>query len=69
MYQFLAFMLSQVLIGPVKEWQGHPKLPLSLVKTTSYSSPSGYAVAGAPIASVIVLAPTDPRRKNLKMTN
>jgi hypothetical protein len=60
---------SQVLISPVKEWQGRPKPPLSLVKLTRYSSPSGYAVAGAPIASVIVLVPADPRRKNLEMTN
>jgi hypothetical protein len=69
MYQVLAMMLSQALIGPAKEWLGRPKPRLSLTKTTSYSSSSGYAVAGAPIASVIVLVPADPRRKNLKMTN
>lgn len=68
-YWIVAMVLSQVLIGPVKEWYARPRPPLPLVETTSYSFPSGHAVAGAAIAIalVIVLVPAGPKRRNLEM--
>jgi len=68
-YWIVAMALSQVLIGPVKGWYARPRPPLPLVETTSYSFPSGHAVAGAAIAIalVIVLVPAGPKRRNLEM--
>lgn len=65
----LAMVGSQLLIGPVKVLYGRPRPPFPLVETTSYSFPSGHAVAGAAIAIslVIVLVRAGPRRRNLEM--
>jgi undecaprenyl-diphosphatase len=69
LYWVLSMMLSQVMIGPIKALYARPRPPLPLVETTSYSFPSGHAVAGAAIAValVIVLVPAGPRRRNLEM--
>lgn len=68
-YWTLAMLFSQLLIGPVKVLYGRPRPPASLVETTSFSFPSGHAVAGAAIAIslVIVLVPAGPKRRNLEM--
>jgi undecaprenyl-diphosphatase len=65
----LAMDASQMLIGPVKILYARPRPPMPLVETTSYSFPSGHAVAGAAIAValVIVLVPAGPKRRNLEM--
>jgi membrane-associated phospholipid phosphatase len=65
----LAMVFSQLLIGPMKLWYARPRPPLPLVETTSFSFPSGHAVAGAAIAIslVIVLVPAGPRRRNLEL--
>ena len=68
-YCVLAMVFSQMMIGPIKTLYARPRPPMSLVETTSYSFPSGHAVAGAAIAIalVIVLVPAGPRRRNLEM--
>ncbi len=65
----LAMVVSQLMIGPVKALYLRARPPMSLVDTTSWSFPSGHAVAGAAIAiaAVIVLVPAGPRRRNLEM--
>lgn len=65
----LAMFASQLLIGPVKVLYERPRPPLSLVDTTSFSFPSGHAVAGAAIAVslVIVLVPAGTKRRNLEI--
>lgn len=65
----LAMVVSQLMIGPVKALYMRARPPMSLVDTTSWSFPSGHAVAGAAIAiaAVIVLVPAGPRRRNLEM--
>ncbi len=64
-----AMAVSQVLIGPVKDAYMRVRPPLPLVDTTSWSFPSGHAVAGATIAlaAVIVLVRAGPKRRNLEM--
>jgi membrane-associated phospholipid phosphatase len=68
-YWTFAMVFSQVLIGPMKLWYARPRPPLPLVETTSFSFPSGHAVAGAAIAIslVIVLVPAGTRRRNLEL--
>ncbi len=65
----VAMVLSQMLIGPVKELYSRARPPASLVETTGWSFPSGHSVAGATIAiaAVIVLVPAGPKRRNLEM--
>ena len=65
----VAMILSQLLIGPVKNLYMRVRPPLSLVETTGWSFPSGHSVAGAAIAiaAVIVLVPAGPKRRNLEM--
>ena len=60
---------SQALIGPVKNLYERARPPFPLVETTSFSFPSGHAVAGAAIAVslVIVLIPAGPKRRNLEI--
>lgn len=64
-----AMVVSQVLIGPVKDVYMRVRPPLPLVETTSWSFPSGHAVAGAAIAlaAVIVLVRAGPKRRNLEV--
>ena len=64
-----AMVISQALIGPVKDVYERVRPPLPLVETTSWSFPSGHAVAGAAIAlaAVIVLVRAGPKRRNLEM--
>lgn len=61
--------LTQLLIGPVKNLYDRARPPEALVETTSFSFPSGHSVAGAAIAvaTVIVLVPAGPARRNLEM--
>lgn len=65
----VVMVLSQLAIGPVKDLYMRARPPMSLVETTSWSFPSGHAVAGAAIAvaAVIVLVPAGPRRRNLEL--
>lgn len=65
----LAMGTSQALIGPVKNLYERARPPLPLVETSSFSFPSGHAVAGAAIAVslVIVLVPAGPQRRNLEI--
>ena len=65
----LAIVVSQALIGPLKDLYMRARPPMSLVETTSWSFPSGHSVAGATIAiaAVIVLVPAGPKRRNLEM--
>ncbi len=64
-----AMVVSQVLIGPVKDAYMRVRPPLPLVETTSWSFPSGHSVATATIAlaAVIVLVRAGPKRRNLEM--
>jgi undecaprenyl-diphosphatase len=64
-----AMVVSQLLIGPVKELYERMRPPQPLVETGGFSFPSGHSVAGAAItvALVIVLVPAGPRRRNLEM--
>ena len=64
-----AMVVSQALIGPVKDVYERVRPPLPLVETTSWSFPSGHAVAGAVIAlaAVIVLVRAGPKRRNLEL--
>lgn len=68
-FWFLAMLGSQLLIGPMKNLYERARPPLPLVETSSYSFPSGHAVAGAAIAValVIVLVPAGTKRRNLEM--
>lgn len=65
----LAMVVSQLMIGPVKDLYMRARPPTSLVDTTGWSFPSGHSVAGAAIAvaAVIVLVPAGPKRRNLEM--
>jgi len=65
----LAMAASQILIGPMKLLYERERPPMPLVETTSFSFPSGHAVAGAAIAVslVIVFVPAGPKRRNLEM--
>ena len=65
----LAMFMSQLMIGPVKDFYERPRPTMSLAETSSWSFPSGHSVVGAAfaIAAVIVLVPAGPRRRNLEM--
>jgi membrane-associated phospholipid phosphatase len=65
----VAMGLSQLAIGPVKDAYMRVRPPMSLVGSTSWSFPSGHAVAGAAIAigAVIVLVPAGTKRRNLEL--
>lgn len=62
-----AMGLSQALIGPMKNIYERPRPPLPLVETSSWSFPSGHAVAAAAVAVALVIAFTRPGpvRRNL----
>lgn len=68
-YWAVTMVASQLLIGPVKNLYERERPPLPLVETSSFSFPSGHAVAGAAIAValVIVLVPAGPKRRNLEV--
>ncbi len=65
----LAMIVSQLLIGPVKDLYERARPTLPLVETTGFSFPSGHATASAAIAValVIVLVRAGPKRRNLGM--
>lgn len=65
----MGIVLSEPLIGILKEAYGRPRPPQSLVEEVTGSFPSGHAVAGAVVAMslVIVMVPHGPARRNLKM--
>ena len=62
-------VLSQLLIGPVKDLYERPRPPLPLVETTGFSFPSGHAVATGAIAVAlaIVLVPAGIRRRTIEL--
>jgi undecaprenyl-diphosphatase len=64
-----AMVLSQLLIGPVKNLYERPRPPLPLVETTGFSFPSGHAVATGAIAVglAIVLIPAGLRRRTTEL--
>jgi len=68
-YWMVTMVVSQILIGPMKNLYQRERPPDSLVETTSFSFPSGHAVSGAAIAIglVIVLFPAGPKRRNLEI--
>jgi undecaprenyl-diphosphatase len=68
-YWVMTMVLSQLLIGPLKNLYERDRPPDALVETTSFSFPSGHAVSGAAIAIglVIVLVPAGPKRRNLEI--
>ena len=65
----VAMVVSQMMVGPVKNLYMRPRPTMSLVETSSWSFPSGHAVVGGAIAiaAVIVLVPAGPKRRNLEM--
>ncbi len=60
----LAVVTSEALIGPLKALYARPRPPDGLLETTSFSFPSGHAIAGAvtAVGLVIVLLPPGSRR-------
>ncbi len=62
-------LLSEPLIGTMKSAYGRPRPTQSLVVEVTGSFPSGHAVAGAVVATslVIVLVPAGAARRNLEM--
>ena len=64
-----AMVVSQAMIGPMKVLYGRPRPPLPLVETTSFSFPSGHALATAAVvvALVGVWTAPGPTRKNLTL--
>ena len=60
----LAIVTSEALIGPLKALYARPRPPQGLLETSSYSFPSGHAIAGAvtAVGLVIVLLPPGSRR-------
>lgn len=68
-YWAITMVVSQALIGPMKNLYERERPPDPLVETTSYSFPSGHAVSGAAIAVglVIVLIPAGPKRRNFEI--
>ncbi len=65
----VAMVVSQQLIGPVKNLYERPRPPLPLVETTGFSFPSGHAVATGAIAVglAIVLVPAGLRRRTTEL--
>jgi undecaprenyl-diphosphatase len=65
----MGIVLSEPLIGFLKEAYGRPRPPQSLVVEVTGSFPSGHAVAGSVVALslVIVMVPRGPARRNLAM--
>ena len=66
---WLAIVVSEPLIGIMKELYGRPRPPQHLVDEITGSFPSGHAIAGAVVALslVIVLVPRGAPRRNLEM--
>jgi undecaprenyl-diphosphatase len=62
-------VVSQLMVGPVKDLYMRPRPTMSLAETSSWSFPSGHSVVGAAIAvaAVIVLVPAGPKRRNLEI--
>ncbi|MGI9022806.1 MAG: phosphatase PAP2 family protein [Acidimicrobiales bacterium] len=60
----LAIVTSEALIGPLKALYARPRPPQAILETSSYSFPSGHAIAGAvtAVGLVIVLLPPGSRR-------
>ncbi|MBA3268026.1 MAG: phosphatase PAP2 family protein [Acidimicrobiia bacterium] len=60
----LAIVTSEALIGPLKALYARPRPPQGILETTSYSFPSGHAIAGAvtAVGLVIVLLPPGSKR-------
>jgi undecaprenyl-diphosphatase len=65
----VTMIVSQLMVGPVKDLYMRPRPTMSLAETSSWSFPSGHSVVGAAIAiaAVIVLVPAGPKRRNLEM--
>ncbi len=61
----LTIGISQLLIGSIKVLYARVRPPLPLVETTGYAFPSGHALTGAAVAIglVIVLTPSNSRRR------
>jgi len=68
-YWAIAMVVSQLLIGPIKELYARPRPVDALVETTGFSFPSGHATATAAVAVALVIAfvPAGPKRRNLEM--
>ncbi|MGI9665705.1 MAG: phosphatase PAP2 family protein [Acidimicrobiia bacterium] len=62
-----AMVVSQLMIGPIKDLYERPRPPLPLVETSSWSFPSGHATATAAIAValVFIVVPAGAQRRNL----
>jgi len=60
----LAIITSEALIGPLKALYARPRPPDGILETTSFSFPSGHAIAGAvtAVGLVIVLLPPGSKR-------
>ena len=60
----LAIVTSEALIGPLKALYALPRPPEGVLETSSYSFPSGHAIAGAvtAVGLVIVLLPPGSQR-------
>ena len=65
----MGIVLSEPLIGFLKEAYGRPRPPQALVEEVTGAFPSGHAVAGSVVALslVIVMVPRGPARRNLEM--
>ncbi len=65
----VTMIVSQLMVGPVKDLYMRPRPTMSLAETSSWSFPSGHSVVGAAIAvaAVIVLVPAGPKRRNLEI--
>jgi undecaprenyl-diphosphatase len=65
----VTMIVSQLMVGPVKDLYMRPRPTMPLAETSSWSFPSGHSVVGAAIAiaAVIVLVPAGPKRRNLEM--
>ena len=59
----LAVVTSEALIGPLKALYARPRPPDPLMGTSSFSFPSGHAIAGAVTAVGLVLVLLDPGPK------
>ena len=61
--------ISQLMVGPAKDFYERSRPTMSLAETSSWSFPSGHSVVGAAIAvaAVIVLVPAGPTRRNLEI--
>jgi membrane-associated phospholipid phosphatase len=66
----LAIVVSEPLVGILKNLYDRPRPPHHLVTEVTPAFPSGHAIAGSVLAIslVIVLVPHGPLRRNLEMT-